>query len=255
MYAIAQKSLKFFDKPFLYAETGILTDALTNVDPNDLEGCSDVMFHNFAWAGAVMGNAGTSLNWWQPFDNKRRENFIGLYSFFSKIDFQSKDFVEQNFWTDKGIMVYRCGNLQKLINKKSMIEVYSVRTTKKDESKTQESFGWAHNLSNFWANLDVYINCKDRNNQTVKIRGCSNDENTEPLVLDTNTYQIKIKGLKSKRSYSIKWYSTRGNSELVKTVIGETNGVGMIKFFWPGSDFDYAFKLDELPFDQQKQKK
>lgn len=250
----AQKCLKLFNKPFLFTETGILTDASKNADPNDLESCSDVMFHNFAWSGAVMGSAGTSLNWWQPFDNSRRKNFNALNSFFEKIDFQSKKFIESDISTDNGITFYLCGNLQKLIKKTSMVEVYYVRTTKKDEFNTQEAFGWAHNLSNYWANLDTYRKCPDRNNHFVKVKCCTEDENQEPVTIDTNAYSIKLKGLKSKKMYTIKWYSTRGNGELIKTFTGTTTGSGTIQFNWPGTDHDYAFKLDELTIDSLEKK-
>lgn len=250
----AQKYLKTFDKPFMFTETGIITDPTKNADPNDVDGCDDVMFHNFLWAGTVMGSAGGSLNWWQPFDNKRRENFVAAHSFFSKIDFQSKSYKEQDYWTDKGLGSYFCGNLKTLINRKGIAEVYYVRTSKKDKLKLQGAFGWAHNLTHYWANLESYTKCPDRNDQLIKVKCCGEDTNSVPVTIDTNIFKIKIKGLKPKTFFQINWYSTTGNGDLIKTLTLQANGSGVINLFWPGPDFDYAFKLEEIQVDVLEKK-
>jgi hypothetical protein len=245
MYLEANKIMDAFDKPFLFSETGIITNAEKNADPSDLEGCDDVMFHNFLWAGSAMGQVGTSLEWWQAFDNTRRENFKALYAFYSTIDFEARKLTLTDRWNDKGTSLYTCGRLVRKLKKTSLIEVYYVRSDKNDKSNTQQSFGWAHNLTHYWANLASYTNCPDRHNHLVVIKSCADDENAEPIVLNATDYTIKLKGFKPRKTYTVQWHSTRGEGGLISSTQVVANGWGNLIFLWPGTDFDYAFKIIE----------
>lgn len=249
----SQSILRKFDKPFLFTETGIITNPEKNADPSDLESCDDVMFHNFLWAGSAMGTPGTSLEWWQNFDNNRRKNFKALNAFYSTVDFNSNMYTETDRWNDGGTATYLCGNLKRLLKKNSLIEVYYVRSSKKNKNELQQAYGWTHNLSYYWANLSSYMNCPDRHNHMPYSKNCSEDEYTEPVVLNS-TYTIQLKGLKPKKFYTVEWYATRGDGGKISTLQGQTNGSGMLKINWPGSDFDYAFKISELAVDTLEKK-
>ncbi len=246
MYESAKLSMDRFDKPFIYAETGLITNPEKNADPGDLEGCDDVMFHNFLWAGSVFGNAGASFEWWQPFDNKRRENYRAMHHFYSTIPFDSLNFTNNKRWNDGGTALFLCGYSKRLLNNNSKMEVYYVIS--KDDKKrniNQQSYGWAHNLTNYWANLNSYMNCPDRRNKLAKNNSCSDDIFNEPILLNETDYQLKLKGYKPNKTFYVEWYNTRGEGGLLKRQEVKSNSFGTILVNWPGSEFDYAFKIIE----------
>lgn len=249
MYIEAKHFLAAFEKPFLYTETGIITNPVSNIDPGDLEGCDDVMFHNFTWAGSAMGCAGTNLEWWQQFDNKRRENYKALDVFYKSIDFSTVEYTDNDRWNDGGTALYICDrHPRRTLKKKSFIEVYYVRTKNiKQKNQVGQVFGWAHNLTNYWANLSSYMNCADRNNKYPQANNCDDDKYNEPIILNKIDHKIKIKGLKTNSNYEIQWYSTRGEGGIIFSSVIKTNGFGTISLVWPGTDFDYAFKMIEKP--------
>jgi len=245
MFGDAKAATNKINKPYLFTETGLLTDPVKSADPNDIESCSDVTFHNFLWAAACFGNAGTSLEWWQIFDNERRKNFRSAYSFFNDIDFNTHTFSEKNAWSDKGTAIYLCGNLTKLVNKNSTVEAYYVCSSKKDKGY-HEVYGWTHNLSYYWSNLAIYMKCADRNDHLPVVGSCNFDKYSAPVKLDPSKTFIQIKKLKPKVKYNVLWYSTQGEGGVIQQneIISKGNGTASIQ--WPGDEWDYAFRLIEV---------
>lgn len=246
MHGEAQNYITLFDKPFMYTETGLALDATNqqDADPSDMESCDDVVFHNFLWAGAVMGSAGTSLNWWQWFDDSRRMNYTALATFINNVDMNAYQFKVNRRWPNNTML--NCDNIVTLDNN-AWIESYSVGAKDpSDNNRINRVFGWAHNLTYYWWNLSSYRSCQDRWSMSAQNTPCDDDPYNSPVFLPgPNNNIIEIHGLKINASYHIEWYGTYGNGGVIATGNTNTNILGVATYHLPGTMFDYAFKVNK----------
>ncbi|MBN8695974.1 MAG: T9SS type A sorting domain-containing protein [Bacteroidetes bacterium] len=218
-----------YDKPSIFGETGFMatqrnTPGVDDFDPNQIEGCNDVEFHNVMWASSFMSTFGTGLNWWQNFNNSfKQDNFPALRSFFYNIDFESNNFTFPSKWEKPSIIM-----------RNSDCEVFQIRNG--DKSKIM---GWAHNYSNWMGNLAW--NCYDNNGHYFF--AYSSDQNDDDAT-SPNSYngKIAITHAKILKKYEIEWYSTRNSGGFLYNVQNWSNLYGMIAPNFPSGNYDFAFK-------------
>jgi hypothetical protein len=198
-------------------------------DPGDVDGFTDVVFHNAIWSTAFSGTAGAGLYWWSWSNNSyRAENFPALHRFFADIDFEKYSFTKPGHWEDAS----RPSNVR--------IETfYNISA----DAKQSMCIGWVHNASYWWGNIAQ--NFKDRNGHTMIINSKTGDDETisAPTELSDGT-KFEIHGLAPNTSYLLKWYSTRQVGGEVRTVTVGTNIFGTAKIVWPGKMGDWAYKME-----------
>lgn len=216
----------FPDKPIVIDEMGF---GMLVGDPNDIDACNDVTFHNAIWATSFMGTAGCGLYWWQWNRSDYREaNFPALAAFFKNVDFEKFHFLNAGHWEDAG--------------KPSKVSIETFYAASDDELHSH-IMGWVHNASYWWGNMKRA--CKDRSGKSTVINSRTGDDAdiTEPQELEPGT-QFQIRGLAARSKYNITWYSTR---EPGKTWSGgevKTNMFGTATIPWKQGAADYAYKLE-----------
>lgn len=214
-YKYVQRYSKRLDKPFLFGESGMIT---SGADPNDFEYCSDVSFHNTAWATAFMGAAGIGLNWWQwGSDKYREENFPMLRFFLDTIVGQDLYNAEADLWTGNGLECFY------QVNKNS-----------------NTAFGWVHNTSYWWGNM--MQDCKDRNNLKMNL---PKDDDKAATSENRKGNKFRIGGLKSRENYEVLFYSTRKKEVGFSTKILKSSMFGVLHLEYP-ADSDAAFMIRPL---------
>jgi hypothetical protein len=175
-----------------------------------------------------MGTAGSGLYWWQWNRSDYREaNFPALAAFFKDVDFEKIHFVNAGHWEDSG--------------KPSKVSIETFYIASDDEFHSH-AIGWVHNASYWWGNISQAF--KDRNGKSTAINSRTGDDVaiTEPRELKPGT-QFQVRGLASRSTYTITYFSTR---EAGKTWSGgevKTNLFGVATIDWKPGAADYAYKL------------
>jgi len=224
------------DKPTVFDEVGVNIDEDPNtpgtpyVDPDDLDHCSDITFHNTLWATSMMGGIGTGLYWWQWSNNEYRENnFPALSAYFDGIDFENQSFTDPDHWED----------ISSDEPSLSKIEVFYNRSTNRNRI-----IGWVHNASAYYANLDE--NCPDRRNHTIA--GITNppfpkddDPFSDPVYLDEDQ-AFKIRNVNNLATYTFDWYSTRGTGGYFSSENVGSDIFGNVWPTWSLGAYDWGFR-------------
>jgi hypothetical protein len=218
-----------YDKPSIFGEIGFMeydrsSPTGPDFDPNGIEACNDVEFHNAMWSSSFMGCYGVGLNWWQSEnDSYRQANFPALNAFFHNIDFESNNFTHSKKWEKPSIP-----------GRNSKCEVFQLRNNNKERI-----MGWVHNYSNWIGNL--VPNCDDGNgNYFYPLNSDQNDDDFG--YPHQYTGKLTIQQAKILKKYNIDWYETRNSGALISSVQNWSNLYGIITPDYPGSDWDYAFK-------------
>lgn len=220
-----------YDKPSIYGEMGFTGDPPTT-DPNDIEGCSDVSFHNSIWATAFSNTYGAGLNWQQSDNSAYRENFGPLHQFFKVPDFTTA--VNRIFEVHRWIPEY--WKEFRIPLKDYRMEVFSMHT-----SDRGLAWGWAHNATFWWGN--IVPDCTDKAGNTERLPD-DNDSQSTPVYYTGE--QIPVEGLSLLAYYTFDWHNTRGNSyPTISSVFKRTNIFGHFKTTIPAGA-DYAFKMYRL---------
>lgn len=197
-------------------------------DPNDIDACNDVTYHNSLWATSFSGTAGAGLYWWRWGSNEYREqNFPALATFFAEVDFQKYSFTKPGHWEDASLA------------SKVRVETFYVTSADAERSRCM---GWVHNASYWWGNISQ--NCVDRSGKSTLINSkTGDDENiSTPTELNAGT-KFEIHDLAGNADYLLTWYSTRQSGGVVNSEKIRTNIFGTAKIVWPGSKGDWAYKL------------
>jgi hypothetical protein len=216
----------FPDKPIVIDETGF---GMLVGDPNDIDACNDITYHNTIWATSFMGTAGSGLYWWRWGSNEYREaNYPALAAFFNDVDFEKTHYLISGHSEDS--------------RKASKVSIETFYLISDDESRAH-AIGWVHNASYWWGNISRA--CKDRNGKSTAINSNTGDdaEISEPQELKTGT-QFQVRGLASRSTYTITYFSTR---EAGKTWSGgevKTNMFGVATIDWKPGAADYGYKLE-----------
>ncbi|HTF05085.1 MAG TPA: PKD domain-containing protein, partial [Bacteroidia bacterium] len=219
------------DKPAFIDETGF---GSLEGDPNDMDACDDITFHNSIWATSFMGTSGSGLYWWRWSSNAYREaNFPALAMFFKDVNFEQNHFVLPGHWED----ARRTSNVD--------IETFYMTT---DDPRRTMCMGWVHNASYWWGN--VSRDCKDRNGKTTLINSKTGDDKSidTPRELPAGTH-FRVNDLANGNPYVLTWYDTRGNGGLVSegNVYVYTNIFGTAKIKWRVFAADWGYKLERVP--------
>lgn len=197
-------------------------------DPNDIDACSDVTYHNSLWASAFSGTAGAGLYWWRWGGNEYREqNFPALASFFSKVDFENYPMNRSGHWEDAS-RPSRVG-----------IETFYLVS---DEPRRSFAIGWVHNASYWWGNISQ--NCKDRNGRSTLINSrTGDDENiSAPQELKPGT-KFEVHDLAGSTQYVYVWYNTRKVEEEIYGGVVKTNILGTAKIEWKSGAGDWGYTM------------
>lgn len=216
----------FPNKPALFDELGFGTSV---ADPNDIDGCNDVTYHNTIWATSFSGTAGAGFYWWRWGNNEyRKQNFPALAKFYADVDFVKYNFVLPGHWEDAS----RAANVS--------IETFYITTNDRSRSRC---IGWVHNASYWWGNISQA--CKDRNGKLTAIRPYTNDDEniSSPQELKQGT-RFEVHDLAKNVEYTIHWYSTRQAGGEMSTGTVQTNVFGTAKILWAGGVGDWAYKLE-----------
>jgi hypothetical protein len=214
------------DKPTYFQEMGIATDPGQGGDPLDIEGCSDINFHNSLWATAFMGSFGTGFPWWQWFNSDyRRDNYPALKTFFDDVNFQTETFKYPGFWDNAKQFDFN--------HSTSQCETFYITN-----ANGHRAMGWIHNSTSWWGNIDQ--NCTDRNKNKM-FKQKDDDAPDSPLVLK-NSLTVEISGLNNGKIYAIDYYNTRGNGGKSYSATKHANIFGTLKPNWTGTSADLAFK-------------
>ncbi|CAN5408586.1 hypothetical protein BH09BAC5_BH09BAC5_20540 [soil metagenome] len=199
------------DKPFLFGEMGMIYN---QADPDDIENCMDISYHNAIWSTAFSGGAGTGLYWWQwKFDEKRNANFPQLRFFLDSIAGDDIYSGTSKLWTGNGLECFyqRKGN--------------------------SHVFGWVHNTSYWWGNM--MQDCKDRDGKSMVLP--KDDDNAEkPENRSGNKFIIS--GLSRNALYTIDFYSTREKGKKLDHISLKSNMFGKIEVPFPDAP-DCAFEI------------
>lgn len=215
----------FPDKPALYDETGF--GALVG-DPNDIDACNDVTYHNTLWASAFCGTGGAGLYWWRWGSNEYREqNFPALAVFFHAMDFEKAWYTRPGHWEDAA--------------RTSKVKIETFYETSEEAARLY-CMGWVHNASYWWGNLSQ--NCKDRNGKTMLINSKTGDDAgiTAPQELSAGT-TFEVHDLGRNARYTVSWYSTRGTGGIVAQEEVTTNFFGTANLHWRAGAGDWAYKM------------
>jgi hypothetical protein len=227
-----------WDKPTNFGEMGIQntqavylngSNSLTpKADHNDIENCSEIIFHNAIWSSAFMSGYGPGIQWWTSENNAYRQLiFPALHNFFANVDFEVNDWHNNQDFKDQ-------------LNEDNFLSVFA-NTTK----TSQKAMGWIHQATNWWGNTLQYT-CKDRNNSFNEIiENTDDDIQTTPVYCNFNKY--KLTGLQLMRKYDFNWFETTGNGNLYKSDVIKSNIFGQIKGYFPATSasnllWDVAFK-------------
>jgi hypothetical protein len=219
-------------KPTVFDEIGLKFPGDPPVpDHNDIDGCSDISYHNELWASAFTGGVGTGFYWWQWFNNDyRAANYIALNIFFNGIDFENTQFKKPSFWED--------ASTGENDPSESVIEVlYNLSDNR------NQIIGWVHNATAYYGNINE--NCPDRNGATVASNlgnfPSDDDPYSNPVGLGANTV-FKIENVNNLASYSFHWYLTRtpGGEDSYEDFT--SNIFGNIWPTWKVGAEDWAFK-------------
>lgn len=216
----------FADKPIMIDETGF---GMLVGDPNDIDAYNDITFHNTIWATSFMGTASCGLYWWQWNRSDYREaNFPALAAFFKDVDFEKVRFLNSGHWEDSG--------------KPSKVSIETFYIISDDENHSR-AMGWVHNASYWWGNISQA--CKDRNGKTTEINSKTGDDAaiTEPRELKSGT-QFQVRGLASRSTYTITYFSTREAGKQWSGGEVKTNLFGVATINWKPGAADYAYKLE-----------
>lgn len=218
----------FPDKPAMIDETGL---GMLAGDPGDIDGSTDVVFHNALWSSAFSGTAGAGLYWWSWSRNDYREaNFPSLRAFFRDVDFEQHLFLRPGHWEDAGRA------------SKVSIETFYINTA---DAKRSHSMGWVHNASYWWGNISQ--NVKDRNGKTMQINSRTGDDAqiSAPQELPKGT-KFEVHDLANGTGYTLSWYNTRGAGGKSGHDEVRTNIFGTAKLSWRVGEADWGYKLDVI---------
>ncbi len=198
-------------------------------DPNDIDACDDVTYHNSLWATSFSGTAGAGLYWWRWGSNEYREqNFPALAAFFSEVDFEKYSFTKPGHWEDA--------------SRPSKVQIETFYVTSAD-AKRSRCMGWVHNASYWWGNISQ--NCTDRSGKSTLINSKTGDDEdiSTPTELNAGT-KFEIHDLAGNAEYLLTWYSTRESGGEVNSEKIRTNVFGTAKILWPGKSGDWAYKME-----------
>ncbi len=215
----------FPDKPAFFDELGFGTSA---ADPNDIDACNDITYHNTIWATSFMGTAGSGMYWWRWGSNAYRENnFPALAAFFKNVDFEAVHYTKPGHWEDAA----RFSNVS--------IETFYTISDDKNKSRV---IGWVHNASYWWGNISN--ECKDRNGKSTFMHSKTRDDKTldKPTELPAGT-AFEVHDLSAKAIYSITWFSTREAGKSWSGGEVKTNRFGTARILWIAGEADYSYKL------------
>ncbi len=213
------------DKPTFFQELG-LPDHYP-ADGNDIEGCSDINFHNTLWSTAFMGGFGTGFPWWQWFNSGYRSaNYPALSSFFNGVDFENVEFKNPGVWDDAPLLDFDHSN--------SHIETFYIT-----DNSGKRAMGWIHNTSYWWGNTD--LDCTDRNNIAMDLPDDDDEYTSSPQSLG-NYHIVEVKGLNNLKTYTIDYYNTRGSGGQFNSLTKQSNIFGVLKPTWIDNPPDLAFK-------------
>jgi len=217
-------------KPGIIDETGFGSYV---GDPNDIDACNDITYHNTLWATSFMGTAGSALYWWRwGSDDYRAKNFPALAVFFHGLDFEKTWYTRPGHWEDA--------------SRTSKVKIETFYLTSAEDARWN-CIGWVHNASYWWGNISQ--NCKDRNGKSTGISSKTGDDValTSPQELPEGTY-FDVHDLAPQKRYRIVWYNTRNGGGLAASNAGEadivkTNIFGTAKIPWKKGAADWAYKM------------
>jgi len=217
----------FPDKPAIFDETGF---GAYVADPNDIDACNDVTYHNTLWATSFMGTAGSGLYWWRWGSNAYREqNFPALAFFFHLVDFESTWYTRPGHWEDA--------------SRTSKVRIETFYETTAEQARWH-CIGWVHNASYWWGNLSQ--DCKDRNGKSTAIYSKTGDDTelSAPQQLREGAY-FEVHDLAPQNRYRIMWYYTRKPGVAGEEIV-RTNIFGTAKIPWREGAADWAFEMVRL---------
>lgn len=210
-------------KPTVFDEIGISDN---EADPDDVESCSDVTYHNALWASSMMGGIGTGFYWWQwSNDAYRAANFPALSGFFSTIDFESGNFTHPGFWDNSTALTYHSN---------STLEVFYNTANSRDKT-----MGWVHNTTYWWGNM--ISGCYDRSGQQMSLTDTHDDNDYSEPYDNFGTMQFEIHGLNNLANYTTEFWDTRTPNQY-GTFSYQTNIFGTLKPYWISGAADRAIK-------------
>lgn len=213
------------DKPTVFDEMGI---ADHGADPDDVEACSDISYHNSLWGTSMMGGMGTGLQWWQWSNNIHREgNFPALNAFFSDLDFESGNFIHPDLWDDAPAWDQD--------QTTASIEVFY--NTANNRNKC---IAWVHNCSYWWGNMND--DCYDRSGNQMNADGAANNDPAfEPISLPSST-TYELSGLNNLATYTTEIWWTRSPGGIYATTNYTTNIFGTLSPYFNPLSADWGVK-------------
>lgn len=279
---LSEKYWNKYHMPVLFDEVGLQAGA--GGDYIDIYCCTGIDFHNEVWATALMGTAGTGLNWWweQLYSQGYQNDLKFVTGFFAGENLRSGDYRSEIF--DDATFV-----------KNRKIENYHLVA-----ANQERVLGWLHNATYYWRNMAgtgtcvqnllegaqssnppciisedpygfppgsgqfpwLYVDANQYGNTDANYASPNYADNFTPngSAVGSNT-DYKIKGLKPQQWFSAKhhwyridYYYTCGTSGWGQVIPGmsaweHTNLAGNLKPKVPnldGTNPDYAYKVTYL---------